>query len=123
MPLYANPFMNPYANPFLNPMMTQTPVSPGNAALYFLAAQQMSGGIGSGRISGSRPAPGAGRNGAKGGPGTQANGGPNTPATRGASNRPGALAARYFDQNFPTTNSGPKRYYDRQTRQFPAIGR
>src|SRR5258708_2845058 len=61
--LNANPFMNPYANPFINPymaaygMQSQSQMAPGNAALYFFAAQQMSGGIGSGRLSGTRPGP------------------------------------------------------------------
>src|SRR5690242_16903078 len=53
--MYGNPYANPYANPFLNPYMTQVPVQ-GNPALYFLAAQQQNGGIGSGRLSGTRPA-------------------------------------------------------------------
>jgi hypothetical protein len=129
--LYANPYMNPYVNPFLNPLMTQQPVSPGNAALYFFAAQQMTGGIGSGRISGSRPSPGTvpGAAGTPGRPGfapgrpgeNTANG--NAPAARNSSNQPAAGAARYFNRDFPTTKPGPGRYYDRQTRYFPAIGR
>ena len=53
--------MNPYTNPFLNPYATQFPMSGSDAALSFLAAQQATGGLGSGRISGVRP---SGREGA-----------------------------------------------------------
>ena len=52
--LYANPYSNPYANPFLNPYIAQYPSTASNAALFFLAAQQATGGIGSGQLSGVR---------------------------------------------------------------------
>ena len=113
----GNPFLSPYGNPFLNPALTQQSMTPGSAGLYFFAAQQATGGIGSGRLSGSRPLPGspaglpaAGRNAAT------------DPAPRGLSNRPGAGAARYFAREFPA-KAEPKGYYKRQVRQFPSIGR
>src|SRR5260221_694055 len=55
----GNPFLNPYANPLINPALNQQQsMTPANAALYFFAAQQATGGIGSGRMSGARPGPG-----------------------------------------------------------------
>jgi hypothetical protein len=119
----ANPYMNPYANPFLNPylMQTQQPMSAGNAALYLFAAQQINGGIGSGRIGGPR----AGQNAS-----AQARGA--APArlqvaseSPRSANRPGAGASHYFPM--PPTQTNPvnanvNRYYNRQTRHFPTIG-
>ena len=48
-----NPFLNPYAALY-------APASTQNAALYYFAAQQSMGGIGSGQMSGTRPRPGTG---------------------------------------------------------------
>lgn len=101
MGMYANPYTNPYANPFLNPFMTQTPVN-GNAALYFFAAQQANGGIGSGRLSGVHPAPA----------------GAEPPASsddRRLTDVPGGSASRYFNR----TRQNPTRvnhYYNRSMR-------
>ena len=58
---FTNPYMNPYTNPFLNPYATQYPMSGPDAALSFLAAQQATGGLGSGRLSGVRPSGREGR--------------------------------------------------------------
>jgi hypothetical protein len=44
---YANPYTNPMMNPFLNPYMTQLPTNQSSTLLYFMAAQQQRGGIGS----------------------------------------------------------------------------
>jgi hypothetical protein len=61
---YANPYMNPAMNPYLNPYMTQVSTNQANALMYFMAAQQARGGIGSsyglgGSNEGQAP-PGAG---------------------------------------------------------------
>ncbi len=108
----ANPYLNPYLNPFLNPMMTQSaqPMRPTDALLYMYAAQQASGGIGSGRISGVRPG------GARAGQPTA------TPAyepdeTQRVSDIPGAGAAGYFNrgQSHPQRTG---RYYNRPGRYY-----
>lgn len=112
----ANPFMNPYANPYLNPLATQTgqTMAPGNAALYFIAAQQMNGGIGSGRLGGPRAAAPATRPGTTGTAADQARG--------GGANSPGAGAARFFNRDYPTS-LGSNRYYSRQNAHFPRPGK
>jgi hypothetical protein len=111
--LNANPFMNPYMNPFMNPYMTQSQMPPGNAALYFIAAQQMNGGIGSGRLSGVRPGPAAPGM-APGSIGKKAE-----EARQGGANVPGAGAARYFNRTYPTTLSTISQYH-RPAKQFPS---
>lgn len=52
----ANPYLNPTINPYLNPYLSTTSMSPDAALLYLLAAQNASGGLGSGEISGVRAA-------------------------------------------------------------------
>jgi hypothetical protein len=95
-------------NPFLNPYMTQQPIN-GNLAVYMFAAQQANGGIGSGRLSGTRPA----RPTAPAAPAAPSGDG------RRASDIPGANAARYFNREYqPPMVSG--RYYTRQGRYFPS---
>jgi hypothetical protein len=47
---------NPYMNPFLNPYMAQFPMSGSTATMYFMLSQSANGGIGSGQLSGVRPA-------------------------------------------------------------------
>lgn len=109
-----NPYTNPMMNPFLNPYMAasgQTAV--GNPALYFMAAQQMNGGIGSGRLGG----PNAGMK-----PAAK----DKTAESRreGTANSPGAGASRYFNRATPTNLSASTgRYYNRQTKHFPSIAR
>lgn len=99
--MYSNPYANPYANPFLNPYMTQGQVN-GNAALYFLAAQQANGGIGSGRISGVRPGP------------RVPVPAPAPPDDRRVTDIPGGTAARYFNRASQPT--GASRYFHRAGR-------
>ena len=101
----GNPLANPYLNPYLNPMMTNQTMTPQNAALYFLAAQQAAGGIGSGRLSGSR--------------------GDNTkgvvaagPPARGGSNQPGAGASQFFGRGV-ARGAGASHFFKRQGRHFP----
>jgi hypothetical protein len=127
--MYANPYTNPYTNPFLNPYMAQGQTTPGNAAVYFFAAQQASGGIGSGRIGGPNSVLNARGAGSRTGNGTgvgvagrEETGG----RTRRASDVPGAGASRFFNRgtaagaiNAPVATH----YYDRQTRHFPNSGR
>ena len=90
--------MNPYTNPFLNPYATQYPMTGSDAALSFLAAQQATGGLGSGRLSGVRP---AGREG-----GGRRSPRPNTTAV------PGAAASRYFNRGLPAPG-GSRGHYNR----------
>ena len=101
----GNPFANPYLNPYLNPLMTNQAATPQSAALYFLAAQQAAGGIGSGRLSGTRG------DAAKG---VAAAG----PPPRGGSNVPGGGASQFFGRG-PAKNTGASRFYSRQGRHFP----
>ncbi len=98
--VYTNPYMNPYMNPFLNPYASQYPMSGPDAAFSFFAAQQATGGIGSGRLSGVRP---AGQEGA-------AAVAPQTPDATMAV--PGAAASRYFNRALPATG-GPPGHYNR----------
>jgi hypothetical protein len=53
---FANPFTNPNMNPYLNPYMTTLPMNRNDMFLYFMAAQQARGGLGSGANSGLRSA-------------------------------------------------------------------
>jgi hypothetical protein len=98
-----NPFLNPYASLY-------APATPANAALYFFAAQQSMGGIGSGQLSGTRPRPGA-----------QAPAPSPIPADRRVSDTPGAGAARYF--NRPVRGgSVPNGHYPRYGSYYSANG-
>jgi hypothetical protein len=103
----ANPFLNPYAA-----ALSQQPLDTGTMAMYFLAARQASGGIGTGVPSGTRPGPGRvaskDRN-------------PTEAAHAEGANIPGAMASRYFNRTTPVYQ-GTKRYYNRQARYFPPTG-
>jgi hypothetical protein len=90
-----NPFLNPYAAAYAD-------ASPTNAALYYFAAQQSLGGIGSGQISGVRPRPSAGTTARTA----------TVPADRRVSDIPGAGAARYFHRDF-SGGATPQRHYNR----------
>lgn len=109
--MYANPYANPYLNPFLNPYMTQVPVN-GNPALYFFAAQQSTGGIGSGQLSGLH-APRVALPAAAESAVTD---------NRRATDVPGASAARYFNRK-PHMPSTPTQYYNRQKTYSPSSRR
>jgi hypothetical protein len=117
----ANPYASPYLNPFLNPYVmanggygTTTPV---DALGYMWAANQRAGGIGSGRLSSSRPLP----------PQKQ----PQTPRlNRGrpaaempvSLSRPGGAAGHYFNRG--TGYRDPQRAsFGRQNRYFKNNGR
>jgi hypothetical protein len=109
---YGNPYMMPAMNPFLNPYASlYAPTTPQNAALYFFAAQQSMGGIGSGQLSGTRPRP----------PGQSAPAHSPIPDDRRVSDTPGAGAARYF--NRPVKGGRvPDGHYNRYGRYYSAIG-
>ncbi len=106
----TNPYMNPYANPFLNPYATQYPMSGTDAALSFFAAQQATGGLGSGRLSGVRP---AGRQGAVAIA-------PEAPVSTTAV--PGAAASHYFNRGLPAT-AGPRAHYSRPSSYYQKFRR
>ena len=115
MGMYGNPYMNPMTNPYMNPfLMSQASgTSSGNPALYLFAAQQMNGGMLSGRIGG----PNAGKSATKPAVTTPAD------AARGTgANTPGGMASRYFSRSTPA-NPGTARYYGRQSRYYPNNGR
>jgi hypothetical protein len=110
--LYANPYTNPYVNPFLNPYMAPfTQAGPRDAALYFFAAQQAAGGIGSGQLSGVRPGPASARALATAAR-PQAE-----PSTVRTSDIPGAGAAHYFGRSY-RPSAAADRYYNRQGRYY-----
>src|SRR4051812_25143008 len=111
---YGNPYAVPTMNPFLNPYASlYAPASPQNAALYFFAAQQSMGGIGSGQMSGTRPRPGTGT-----APAAAAS---PTPSDRRVSDTPGAGASRYFNRN---VRGGyiPDGHYNRYGNYYSANG-
>jgi hypothetical protein len=110
--LIANPSAVPSMNPFLNPYASMyASSSPSNAALYFVAAQQGLGGIGSGQLSGTRPRPGA----------AAAVAPSPIPSDRRVSDTPGAGAARYF--NRAVKGGGvPDQHYNRFGNYYSANG-
>ncbi len=111
----ANAMMNPLMNPMMMmsmmPNQTTTPqANVQNAALMFMAANQMNGGIGSGRLGG----PNAGK---KPHPSAVAQ------ATKpSGSNTPGAGASRYFNRGVASTTTAVQ-YYSRQNSHYPTNGR
>jgi len=106
--IMANPYMNPYLNPYTNPLATQQPMNAGNALLYLYGAQQAKGGLGSGRLPGSRPSASTSRS----RPAEM----PNTASS------PGGGAARYFNPG-PVNGGGAGRYYNQRGRYFLNNGR
>ncbi len=111
----ANPFATPYANPFMNPYaaaLSQQPLDTGTMALYFMAARQAGGGVGTGIPSGTRQAPA--------GLSIEHRFADNKHPT--GSNVPGALASRYFNRTTTAITPGARHYYNRQARSLPTIG-
>jgi hypothetical protein len=127
-PLFANPMLNPY----LNPYASQFAGNNNDFLLYLYAANQANGGIGTGVISGTRPAPGRpagslppGQN-----PGLLQRGAGQPSPFRNTSNRPlrpgeypaatmprsasrpGSAAGNYFYRGMQS-NDGAGRYFDR----------
>jgi hypothetical protein len=105
----TNPYLNnPYMNPFLNPalMGTNPQTNAQGMAMYMLSMNQAAGGIGSGRISGTRPEASAPATGA-------------THDSRRVTDIPGARAARYFNRTaISAASPAPTRYYNRQERSL-----
>ena len=110
--MMANPYTNPYANPYLNPYAATLSTSPTNAALFFFAAQQTNGGIGSGQLSGTRPARGAATTAAQAPPAQE-----NKTRTM---DTPGAGASHYFGRSPRPGGMGPSvdRYYSRYNNYY-----
>jgi len=104
--MLANPYLNPYLNPYMNPAATLQPMSPNNALLYLYAANSANGGIGSGRMSGSRPQ--AAR--------------PRVAELPNSVAHPGGGAARFFNPG-PVNVNGAGRYYNVRSRYFNNNGR
>jgi hypothetical protein len=117
-------YTSPLATPFVyNNMLQASQAQQGQASLYYgpnglattqlglllLANQQQNGGIGSGRISGTR-----GDSRARDATAAR------TPATSSqrAPARPGGLASRYFNRAAGHT-AYPQQYFHRQSRYFP----
>lgn len=105
--MMANPYMNPYLNPYLNPMATQQPMNAQNALMYMYMANSANGGMGSGRLSGTRGTPAAKSKAAE------------MPYTA----HPGGGAARYFNPGAGGGNPGAGRYYNQRGRYFQNNGR
>jgi hypothetical protein len=110
-------FMNPMAAPY----MLGYPMSTTQIGGMMMMNQMQNGGIGSGQISGVRPAPGQQRGRTKPQAPTKA---PGTTAT------PGGLASRYFNRtvavNHPAKAKAsrvPQNFYTRQSRYYPQVAR
>jgi hypothetical protein len=108
-------FMNPMAAPY----MLGYPMSTTQIGGMMMMNQMQNGGIGSGQISGVRPAAGQQRGRTKQQVPTKA---------RGTTATPGGLAARYFNRtvsvNRPANVSRiPQNYYTRQNRYYPQVAR
>lgn len=103
--MMANPYLNPYLNPYMNPMATQQPMNAQNAMMYMYMANSANGGLGSGRISGTR------------------GGTPAKPkvAEMPYTAHPGGGASRYFNPG-PGSGNGSGRYYNQRGRYFQNNG-
>jgi hypothetical protein len=126
--MYANPYTNPMTNPFLNPYMAPfTQAGPQNLAMYMFAAQAASGGIGSGQISGVRPAPGtsrtsaASRTAASRASAAAADLSQRETAAVRTSDIPGAGASRYFGRT-TQQSAGASPYFNRSGRYYSSKG-
>lgn len=113
--MVVNPYANPYINPFMNPYMTGGTMDRNTTLMYLWAANQQAGGLGSGRLSTSRPVPSA------------------TQPPRGSRGRavaempvsllrPGGAAGRYFNRG-TGSNDAQRASFGRQNRYFANNGR
>ena len=108
--MVGNPYASTAMNPFLNPYASMyAPATSTNAALYFFAAQQSMGGIGSGQMSGTRQAPA--------GPTAMSSADPE----RRVSDTPGAGASRYFNRSVKG-GGVPNVHYNRYGNYYSANG-
>jgi len=132
--MMANPYLNPALNPYLNPAATQRPIDGRDAALYLYMANSANGGLGSGRLSGTRPGPG-GMVGPKAQP-ARPRGGTTINSSRGrgrgqrqapvaempdSASVPGSSAARFFNPG-PVNTNGAGRYFARPNTYFNSNG-
>jgi hypothetical protein len=102
------PASQPQSQAQANALYGPTGLATTQLGLMLLANQQARGGIGSGRISGTRPDPGA----REAGSNAREDAKPRTLA------RPGGLASRYFNRVGPHSPY-PKNYFNRRPRYFP----
>ena len=114
--LTTNPYANPAMNPMMNPMLAANgSINQSNAWMYLWTANQRAGGLASGRLNSSRPAPSQ----------MQA---PRLNRGRAAAEmpvslkRPGGAANGYFNRGMGSNN--PQRAaFGRQNRYFANNGR
>jgi hypothetical protein len=105
----SNIFTNPMAGAVLS--SGAYPTSQRQMGLMMLAGQSQMLGIGSGQLSGVRPGPSRGNSALKA-----------APKSRGTSNQPGGMAARYFNRAARVTPH-PQSFYNRQSVYFPQVAR
>jgi hypothetical protein len=91
-------------NPYMNPGATQQPMNGTSALMFLYAANAANGGIGTGRLSGTRG-------------GAPAKKAAEMPYTA----HPGGGAARYFNPG-PRASAGAGRYYSQRGRYFQNNG-
>lgn len=130
----ATPFANPMMNPFMNPYMTQNNYDRTSTLLYLQAANQANGGLGSGRISGTRPFPKtpaerledrkrrAWTQSGHPEPLTQRPSGRRPAEMPRSMSNPGGAANAYF-QRGPVAQADGRPYFDRHHRYFNQNGR
>jgi hypothetical protein len=95
------------------------PMTPGQAGLFMLSAQQRMFGLGNGQISGTRPGGEIDARSARTGRSPASAAGSHlTAAHTRNSNIPGGQAARFFNRGMASTPSSQP-YYKRQMRYFP----
>jgi hypothetical protein len=117
--LGMNPMNGAFMNPMAAPYLMGYPMSTNQIGAMMMMNQMGSSGLGSGQLSGVRPAAGQQRGRTKQQPPAK---------TRGTTTTPGGLASRYFNRtvsvNRPTNVSRiPQNYYTRQNRYYPQVAR
>jgi len=119
---YVSPYVNPSANPFLNPYMSVMPMNSQNMALSFIAAQRMSGGIGSGQVGGPSAPGNSPSRPARGAIAAATARATVEPERASTANTPGGKASRYFTRPY-INERGSQRYFQRESRHFPGAAR
>ncbi len=106
--------VNAFNNPYMTPMLygSMYPMTQNQIGWMMLANQAQMTGIGSGRLSGVRPAGGSSTAAAS------ARATASSGARRPTSGMPGGLATRYFNRKSPNTRY-PRTYFHRGTGYFP----
>jgi hypothetical protein len=112
--MMTNPFFNPALNPGLYGMTGSKPLSAGDAAFYLYSANAANGGLGSGRLSGTRPFPSsAAAQNPRGKGGKPAKAAEMPLSTM----QPGGGASKFFNPG-PVNVNGAGRYYSRRNPYF-----